>query len=153
MIQYNRPLPTPDELSRPFWAATRRHVLLLQHCDNCGCWVHPPRPVCRRCRTRQFSRREVNGSGSVYCFGVIEHVTDVLGYSDLVPYVAGLVELDIQSRLLFHTRFVGCSPNDVHIGMRVAPEFDDVTTSITLVNFAPALAIRLQSQTGTEIGA
>ena len=31
-----RPLPAPDELTRPYWEAAREHRLVVQRCAGCG---------------------------------------------------------------------------------------------------------------------
>jgi uncharacterized OB-fold protein len=49
--------------------------------------------------------------------------------------VIAIVELDEGPRMT--TNIVGCSPDDVRIGMRVRPSFEDVDDEITLVHFEP----------------
>ena len=44
-----RPLPTPTDVSRPFWDGTREERLRLQRCAACGTLRHYPRPLCSRC--------------------------------------------------------------------------------------------------------
>ena len=44
-----RPVPEPDERSRPFFEATLREELLLQHCGTCGRWTWPVKERCIDC--------------------------------------------------------------------------------------------------------
>ena len=44
-----RPLPLPDEDSRPFWEACRRGELRMQRCARCGRLRFTPRRMCPEC--------------------------------------------------------------------------------------------------------
>jgi hypothetical protein len=44
--QVTRPIPVPNEWTKPFWDAARRGVLALQRCQACGHFQHPPYPTC-----------------------------------------------------------------------------------------------------------
>ena len=53
----SKPVPVPDEASRPFFTAARRGVLLLPRCRDCGTFMTPTggigtplRPRCVRFR-------------------------------------------------------------------------------------------------------
>ena len=37
-----RPIPVPNEWTRPFWDAAKRGVIELQRCQSCGHFQHPP---------------------------------------------------------------------------------------------------------------
>lgn len=39
--------------------------LVLNRCDDCGTWHHPPRPVCPRCWSRSVTATEVSGHGRI----------------------------------------------------------------------------------------
>ena len=59
----SRPVPIPDEESRPFFAGARRGVLLLRRCDDCGTFMAPTggigtplRPRCVQLLLRRRSR-------------------------------------------------------------------------------------------------
>ena len=41
-----RPLPVPDEMSAPYWAAAARHVLALPRCSQCQEFTMPPDSTC-----------------------------------------------------------------------------------------------------------
>ena len=40
-----RPLPTPDPGTAPYWEGTRRHELRLPRCEDCGQVHFYPRTV------------------------------------------------------------------------------------------------------------
>jgi hypothetical protein len=44
-----KPVPLPDELSRPFWDAAKERRLVIQRCSSCGHYNHPPRRFCDAC--------------------------------------------------------------------------------------------------------
>jgi hypothetical protein len=52
-----------------------------------------------------------------------------------VPYVFALVDLEEKVRMV--STIVGCTPEEVYIGMPVAVVFDDVTPKVTLPRFRP----------------
>ncbi len=81
--------------------------------------------------------REVSGRGKVHCYGIVYHKGGVVGYEDDVPYTAGLVELDEQDLLFFHSNVIDCEPKAVRIGLDVRAVFHDVTPDTTLIRFAP----------------
>jgi len=37
-----RPIPVPNEWTKPFWEAAKRRVLALQRCQACKHFQHPP---------------------------------------------------------------------------------------------------------------
>ena len=47
--EVTRPIPVPNEWTKPFWDAAKRGVLELQRCQSCGHFQHPPYPTCTRC--------------------------------------------------------------------------------------------------------
>ncbi|HEX3246512.1 MAG TPA: OB-fold domain-containing protein, partial [Chloroflexota bacterium] len=57
------------------------------------------------------------------------------GFTDELPYAVAVVELEEGPRLV--SNIVGCSPNDVNIGMPVSVVFEDVTEDTTLFKFQP----------------
>jgi hypothetical protein len=44
-----RPIPVPNEWTKPFWDAAKRGVLELQRCQSCGHFQHPPYATCVQC--------------------------------------------------------------------------------------------------------
>ena len=62
---YDKPLPVIDAETRPFWDAAKAHKFVLQHCGDCGKYVHYPRAVCPHCNGRNMDWRDASGDGSV----------------------------------------------------------------------------------------
>ena len=131
---YIKPLPSPSPASRGFWEAARRHQLVLQRCRSCRRHIHYPRSVCPHCLLQDLEWAPASGRGTVYTYTVARRPTSSL-FADVAPYVIAIVEMEEGVRMT--TNIVGCSPDDVRIGMPVQVAFDDVTDEVTLVKFRP----------------
>jgi uncharacterized OB-fold protein len=132
---YTKPLPEPRGASGPFWAAAREHRLLLQRSRKTGRYVFYPRAVSPFGAGDDLEWVEGSGKGSVYSFTVARRPTAPQWVDD-APYVIAIVELDEGVHLT--ANLVDCSPEAVHIGMRVEATYQDVTPGVTLVQFRPA---------------
>ena len=133
--KYTKPLPRIDEESKGFWEACQRHELYLQRCGQCGTLRHYPRALCPRCLSDRIEWVRSSGRGTVYTF-TVTHQNQSPGFRDALPYVMAYVELDECVRLL--TNIVGCTPEQVRIGMPVEVIFEDVTPAVTLPKFKPS---------------
>jgi uncharacterized OB-fold protein len=129
-----RPLPAADELTRPFWEAAKQHQLVVQRCQDCGYFNHPPRSVCDACQSQQLRFAPVSGKGTIYTFSVM-YQPNIAGFEEQIPYLNVLVELDEQPRLFMVTNLPGSERDNVHIGKRVEVYFEDVTEEISLPLF------------------
>lgn len=113
---FDRARPVLTSRNRHFWTGGAHNELLVLSCENCGYLVHPPRPICGRCRERTLSPLALSGIGSVYSFTVSYHPW-VAGLES--PYVVAQVELAEQAGVLILTNIVEVDCSDVHIGMKV----------------------------------
>ncbi|HZP41192.1 MAG TPA: OB-fold domain-containing protein [Candidatus Binatia bacterium] len=128
------PLPALEPETAHFWRACRAGRLEILHCGTCGWWIHPPRPVCPRCRGRALAWEGVSGRGTVvsYTVNAKAWIPDMP-----TPYVIGLVELVEQANLRLTTNLVGCAPDAVRIGMPVRVVFEPASDEIALPHFTP----------------
>jgi uncharacterized OB-fold protein len=88
------PLPDlGDERTAEFFAGARRGELLVPRCDACGslCWY--PSSECDRCDGTSFTWSRVSGRGRLFSWAVV-HRPFLPAFSELVPFVSGLVALD-----------------------------------------------------------
>lgn len=131
-----KPLPAADELSQLFWEAAKQHKLVVQRCQDCGYFNHPPRPACDACQSQQLQFEPISGWGTIYSFTVM-HQPNIAGFEDQIPYVNILVELEEQPLLFMVSNLPGTERNKVHIGGRVEVYFEDVNDEITLPQFRP----------------
>lgn len=116
-----RMLPPLTDVNRPFWTGGARGELLIQRCDACRQWVHPPTDGCPACGGAVHAE-PVSGRATVFTFTVNRHPFHP---AVPLPYVIALVELPEQAGLRFMTNIVGCEPDDVTIGMPVRVQFED----------------------------
>lgn len=135
MIDYKKPLPSPDEVSRPYWEGCRQGRLPLQKCQDCGAYQTFPRIVCYRCLSERLDWVEASGRGVVYSFSTL-YRPPAPEFADDIPYTVALVELEEGVRMM--SNIVDCAPESVEIGMDVRVVFDNVTPDIALPKFRPA---------------
>ena len=116
-----RLLPRLDDDNREFWTAGERGELVIERCGACGHYVHPPRPICPECLSRDVGFEPVSGRGSVLSYTVNHQPWNP---TMPPPYVIALVELDEQPGLRLMSNVVGCEPDEVDFGMRVRVAFE-----------------------------
>lgn len=138
MAEYTKPLPIRDADTTPFWEGCRQHELRVQRCLGCDSLRWPPRGLCPRCHSWDFAWARLDGRGTVSTFVVVHRATSQAFAAD-VPYVIAQVNLDgTDGHVRLISNVVGCSWEDVHVGMPVQVLFDDVTPEVTLPRFRPA---------------
>jgi uncharacterized OB-fold protein len=133
MTDYKKPIPaiTPD--MRPFFAAARRHELMVQRCKGCGTHRFPAREVCSNCLSEESEWVKVSGKGEIFSFNVMHQVYHP-GFADEVPYAVVVVKLAEGAKI--SSNLVGVKPHDIKIGMPVKVVFEDVSDEVTLPKFA-----------------
>lgn len=132
MSTYEKPLPTPTQISKPYWDYCKQHELRIQRCRQCGCYRHYPQDMCPHCNSFDTEWTKVSGKGNVYSW-VVCHRAFHPGFAAEVPYAAVTIELDEGVRMM--SRVVDVKPEDLKIGMPVQVVFEDVTADITLPMF------------------
>lgn len=128
-----RPRPAISEDTRFFWEGVGRGELLIQRCAACGELRHPPRPMCPRCRSLEWTTRKASGRARVHSY-VIPHHPPLAAFPD--PYVVALVDLEEGTRLV--TNLVDVEPSEVRIGMEVELCITRVDDKLVLPLFRPA---------------
>lgn len=115
-------VPVPDDVTAPWWQATRQRRLLVQRCTACGHVQHPPRALCTSCgRLDRVDWVEVTGIGVVDTFTVVHRAPrpDVI-----TPYVVARVRL--AEGVLVLTRLEGRNPDTWRIDDAVAVAWVDL---------------------------
>lgn len=126
-------LGNPD--SQPFWDGCARGELLLQRCDACGAFRHPPSPICPNCLSDAAGWVRASGRGSVYTFTVVRQAL-ARGFDEKLPYVVAVIELD--EGVKFLANLVDADPETVTIGMPVEVTFEAFDGAAQLPQFRPA---------------
>jgi uncharacterized OB-fold protein len=116
MIEYKKPLPSPDGDTKEFWDGAKRHELLIQKCYRCDSYRYPPSPMCPKCFSMDFKWDKVSGEGEVYSFTVVRMAVRPEWAPD-VPYILATISLQEGVRMV--SIITGCKPEDVKIGMKV----------------------------------
>ncbi|MDT5224757.1 MAG: uncharacterized protein QOG19_2164 [Mycobacterium sp.] len=128
-----RPLPEPTPVSQPFWDALREHRILIQYSPSAGKYVFYPRTLAPGTLADDLEWREIDGAGTLYTYTVARRPTGP-PWSDQVPQLLAVVEWDAGPRV--STELVEVEPEDIRIGMRVAPVFCDVADQpLTLLRY------------------
>ena len=128
----SRPVPDPDAAGAPFWASCARHELTVQTCSSCGSRRHPPRPMCPRCRSFSSSFEPASGRGTVWSW-VVAHQPVLAAFAEDVPYTVAVVELEEGVRMIGRL-----FANEVHPGMAVTVDWEDVSDGVALACWRPA---------------
>ncbi|WP_029527744.1 bifunctional OB-fold nucleic acid binding domain-containing protein/MaoC family dehydratase [Polaromonas glacialis] len=132
-MSWNKPLPRPTAISAPFWDGLKAHEVRLQQCDQ-GHWLFFPRTHCPTCGSRQLAWKTVSGEGTLYTY-TVARVPTLPEFSDEMPQLLAVVEL--QEGVHINTTMVGVKPEDLRVGQRVRPVFDERPGSATLLRFTP----------------
>jgi uncharacterized OB-fold protein len=129
------PRPVAISVTRPFWDGLAVDEVRLQRCRACAAWVFYPRPRCAACLSADLEWHTVSGRGTVYSYTVARQATHP-AFAAEVPQLLAIVELDEGVRMT--TTIVGVAPDDLRVGLSVAPVFDHGSDGMTLLRFRPA---------------
>jgi len=113
--EWNRVLPDPDGVQRPFYEAAARGELHYQRCPACGHAQFYPRAACTACGADP-EWATASGRGEVYTFTVVRQ-NYMPPFKDQLPYEVAMIELPEGVRMMTHIS--DCAPEDVHIGLAV----------------------------------
>jgi len=131
-----KPLPEITDLTRPFWSAAREGKLVMQKCPSCGTIDFFPKPWCLECGKREREWVEVTTRGTVYSYTVTSLVMmNLPGWEKDLPVILCLVDLDDGGRM--YAQLVGCSSEEVRIGMRVEAHFEQISDEAGIPKFRP----------------
>jgi uncharacterized protein len=116
-----RALPKLDADNRPFWTGGENGELKLMRCQDCKTFVHPPRPVCRKCLSENVAPEVMAGTGVIDTF--------TINYQKWhpaleVPFVLARVAIDGAPGVYLTTNIVGSPVETVDIGDRVRVKFE-----------------------------
>jgi uncharacterized protein len=126
------PVGVPSRLSQPYWDACARGELVFLRCDGCGLILERPATVCGACLGRSLTWTRSSGRGELYSWTVVWRPQHP---SFLVPYAPAIVAVD---EGWWHVAaVVGCEPEELTAGMRLAVEFHPATDEITLPYYRP----------------
>jgi len=128
------PIPALEPLTEAFWKACHAGRLEFTRCKRCGHFIHPSRPICPKCHSRDLEVATVSGRGHLFSY-TVNHKAWFPGQE--VPYSIGLVELEEQPGLRLMTNIVNCPLEKLAIGMPVKVLFREVSDEVALPLFEP----------------
>src|ERR1700737_1274037 len=139
-----RPIPAPNEWTKPFWDAAKRGVLELQRCQSCGHFQHPPYATCVKCiatdlKFEAVRHDGVGGAGTIYAYTIMYHTGDKR-FASALPYASIIVELDDAPGALLAGNLLEAPYTEAKVGRRVEVVFEKLNDDITLPQFRLARA-------------
>jgi uncharacterized OB-fold protein len=129
-----RPVPVPNEMTKPFWEAARQGVVAMQRCQSCGHFQHPPYPTCVNCMSIELKFEPVAGKGKIYAYTIMYHAGDKR-FAAAVPYASIIVELDDAPGALMAGNLLDAPYTEAKVGRRVEVTFERLTDEISLPQF------------------
>ncbi len=112
--------PDPTPTSQPFWDALNDQRVEIQRCDDCQGWVYYPRSRCSHCLSANLTWTEISGEGTLYTYTVARQPTTPT-FDGIDNLLLAVVELDEGPKVT--TTLEGVGPDEVEVGMRLAPVF------------------------------
>ena len=129
-----RPIPVPNEWTKPFWDAAKQGVLALQRCQGCGHFQHPPYATCVNCMGIDLKFEPVTGKGTIYAYTIMYHAGD-RRFAAAIPYASIIVELDEAPGALLAGNLLEAPDTEAKVGRRVEVIFQPLNDDITLPQF------------------
>ena len=106
-----------------FWTCGENGELRIQQCDDCGTFRHPQGPICRSCRSTNFSYTPVSGRGTVLGY-TVNYQKWLPGMEP--PYAICIVGIDEDPRVRLTSNLIDCDFDVIEVGMPVEVVFDHV---------------------------
>lgn len=117
-----RILPELTPENEFFWTGGERGELRIQRCGDCRYWIHPPLPLCPRCRSRKLAPEATRGRGRL-----VSHTVNHQDWGSLAPpYVIALVELEEQPGLRLLSNLVAAPSETIRSGMPLRVRFERI---------------------------
>jgi uncharacterized OB-fold protein len=131
-----KPVPVPDEASRPFFEGALEGKLMLLRCTACGTFMSPTggigaplRPRCISCFSGELAWAASSGRGSLYSFALMHQLYDP-AFADEIPYNLSVVETEEGVRLT--TQVVGVPNDQLQIGMPLQVVFERMSDEVAV---------------------
>jgi uncharacterized OB-fold protein len=121
-----KPIPVPDEVSKPFWDACNERRLIVQNCTSCNRLQYPPQAACPACGSgANLEWCEVSGRGRINGYSVMYQSRVVPLQADQ-PFNIAVIELEEDPAIKFLSSLPGTPLEEVPVGARVQVDFQEV---------------------------
>jgi uncharacterized protein len=138
-VTQSPPVPGRSALTAFYWEAVEAHRLDLLRCQDCGHFIHYPKPVCRYCLSTNLAPQTVSGEGSLYSYSEIMQAPHPY-FVDKLPYLIGIIDIQEEPGIRVPTGLLDCTRDQLRCGMPMQITFRDLTSTLTLPFFHPARA-------------
>ena len=129
-------IPAPNKLTQFFWDGAREGKLMIQRCNSCQTYQHPPEPVCHHCLSFDLGAGQVSGQATVYTFEIATQAFHPY-FADKLPFCIAVVELPEQANLKLISNIVDTPLEDITVGMPVQVTFRPIDSEFSLPVFRP----------------
>ncbi len=138
-MSYQKPIPLKNQDNTPYWEAADRHELVLQKCETCQSYSHPPGPSCAKCGSTELSweSRGSDISGKIYSY-VVSYRPFLPGFQDDLPHIIAVIELEDVPEVKIIGNVLECSPEEIKIDMPVKMMWQDITEDRALPQWMKA---------------
>ena len=133
----DRPLPRFNQDQAWFWEGLRDRELRIQRFADDGTLLHPPANANPNTGSMDWDWVVASGNASLYSY-TVAHYPRVPSFD--YPNIVGLVELEEGVRIV--SNIVGCTPEQLAVGMPLELCFRDIGPTTTLHQFRPAQPTR-----------
>lgn len=120
----SRPMPVPDDISKPFWDACNERRLVIQNCVSCDTLQYPPEQTCASCDSEKMEWVEVSGKGRINGYAVVFD-SRIRRWQTEQPYNIAVVELQEDPTITFFSNLSGIPVDEVPVGAEVQVEFEE----------------------------
>src|SRR5439155_9124541 len=125
-----KPVPIPDEASRPFFEGALAGKLMLLRCQACGTYQSPTgglgvplRPRCLNCFAAELAWAPSSGRATLYSFALMHQLYDE-AFADEIPYNLSVIETEEGVRMT--SQVVGLPNDELQIGMPLQVVFEQL---------------------------
>jgi uncharacterized OB-fold protein len=130
-----KPIPQPDDPSRPFFDGAQRGELMIQHCTTCDAYLAPGSRACTECLSEALAWVVASGKATLFTFAIMHQRYHPAFFDDL-PYNLAVVELEEGPRL--NTNVVGIANAELQVGLPLMVTFEEAGDGVVLPKFTPA---------------
>ena len=109
--------------------------LLINRCEDCATWHHPPRPVCPGCWSSNVVPHDVAGTGTVALVTILRQGPRQPGVDYQHGHVLVAIELDEQPGLRVSGTVVGVPGEQIEVGNRVRLVWTDIEGGVPRPDF------------------
>ena len=132
---FDKPMPVPTPLTQPFWDALAEHKVRIQYSPSSDAYVFYPRPLAPHTLADDLEWREISGLGTLYTYTVADRPVSP-HFADGTAHILAVVQWDEGPK--FSTELVNVDREDLRVGMRVRPVFEDYPDhGVTMLRYEP----------------